>query len=458
MSRSRTSGGRAIARTHITGAGIAATTATILFALLWLVLPATQSQLGYANLRLGVLLLAPPLVAFAHQLTHREVDVLSPWILLPLTTWLTFAAGPTVLLASNQPAEAELLVDTLSIGALSYFLGVFTSLNWARQRRRPTSVPPVSRRAILIPFAVGACAMAWYWARAGGIPAIGPDSETARIAALTGSGIPFYLSMLLMVSVWIMAAGRSDLPRPIQLSLAFVAVVLLASTGWRNVPFALLAVSLLLLFYRRVVSLRTLILGVVMAVVGAVGFGIYRAVSSGITHYETSKLALNGQYGAAIWVYLRDYTATFSRNLVDVVQLAERSVPEWGETFVWNILALMPGSDREPFDLVLKQRLGLGFQGGGLPPTMMGELLLNFGQVGLIIGMFLIGILASRVHGMLSSSSMAARIVAALTLYFMVSAIRGGIGNVLFNVLWLSLATVAILAILSPETSERVKR
>lgn len=43
------------------------------------------------------------------------------------------------------------------------------------------------------------------------------------------------------------------------------------------------------------------------------------------------------------------------------------------------------------FDYYLKEKLGRKFEGGGLPPTMIGSLYLNFGLKGVILGMLMIG-------------------------------------------------------------------
>ena len=64
---------------------------------------------------------------------------------------------------------------------------------------------------------------------------------------------------------------------------------------------------------------------------------------------------------------------------------------QYGYTFLINILMLLPGPDVD-FTLWLKQSLGMTFAGGGVTPTIIGEGYINFGYIGVIVTMLIVGV------------------------------------------------------------------
>jgi len=61
-----------------------------------------------------------------------------------------------------------------------------------------------------------------------------------------------------------------------------------------------------------------------------------------------------------------------------------------GMSYLVDIKTLLPGYQPH-FGFWLKERLGLEFAGGGVTQTIVGELFLNWGWIGIIVGMFTIG-------------------------------------------------------------------
>lgn len=63
---------------------------------------------------------------------------------------------------------------------------------------------------------------------------------------------------------------------------------------------------------------------------------------------------------------------------------------QYGYTYLINFLMLLPGPDLD-FTLWLKEQVGITFSGGGLTPTIIGEFYINFGEISIFIGLFLLG-------------------------------------------------------------------
>ncbi len=69
------------------------------------------------------------------------------------------------------------------------------------------------------------------------------------------------------------------------------------------------------------------------------------------------------------------------------------------------------------FDYFLKEKLKRRFEGGGLPPTPVGSLYLNFGFAGVVFGMILIGFIYDRLFKMYLYSSYSKAVIALYLMY-----------------------------------------
>lgn len=384
----------------------------------------------------------------------RQLDFLSPFVLVPVTMGVVYGGAPALLLREGAFDAAEQVTSALVLGMVAYLLGAFfisltsgaamigsSSREFASVTYRP--------RVLWTVFGLGAAAMIFYWARAGGVPILQSDLENSRVEALSGSGVPFYLSMLMMVSTWMSIKEGSGIGWPGRLTMLSIGSLLLFSTGWRNTVFAFVIVALLIWYYtHRVRSIYVLAAGVV-AVLGVVGIGLYRVFSSGITTYATYRRLASGDLFGAVTTYLETYADGFARNLSVVFQVTPSVLPfQNGETIVWNFLALLPGQAREPFDFVLKRAAGQGFEGGGLPPTLVGEWYINFGWLGVGLGMGATGIAVALAHrASRNSATYVGFVISVLLIYYAFVAVRGGIGNVALTVGWLILALLVVNSI-----------
>lgn len=379
----------------------------------------------------------------------RQIDFLSPFVLVPFTMGFVYSGAPALLLREGNSQFAQEVSLALLIGMLGYLAGaafvsvLTTALNnmpepfcFDTRRRNP--------RVYSVIFALGAAAMAAYWVKAGGVPILKADLENSRIEALTGSGVPFYLSMLMMPATWLALAKDSGASRRTQILMLSAGSLLLFSTGWRNTVFAFIVVAILIWYYTRGIRAAHVVAAGVIAVLGVIGVGLYRVYSSGITSYRTYQLLVSGDVLGAITAYLQTYADAFGRNLAAVFQVVPTTLPyQYGETLIWNFLALTPGHVREPFDFVLKNAAGQGFEGGGLPPTLIGEWFINFGWIGIVAGMAATGATVAVAHSrMITTTRYSHFVVAIIVGYYAFVAVRGGIGNVLLTATWLSLATL----------------
>lgn len=381
----------------------------------------------------------------------RPLDVLSPFLLVPATMGFVYTGTPEFLSSRGDSSGATLASTALLVGMASYLLGavgarllVFPSPFGTQSR--PFATAAQRPRAVYMVFAFGALSMIVYWLRTGGIPLFQSDLENSRVEALSGNGVPFFLSMLMMVAVWTSLSPRSGVAPRSKWIMFILAAMLLGSTGWRNTIITFVLVTLFLLHYTRPIRGLYIAIAGVAALLMAVGLGLWRISSSTLENYQTFQLMSRGDLFGAISSYLRSYADIFGQNLALTMSVAERGFAlQNGETFIWNFINLLPGEEREPFDFVLKQAAGQTFAGGGLPPTLIGEWYINFGWVGIAVGMILFGGVVALAHATaLKTSSFPTLIVAVIVANYSFIAVRGGIGNIVLTVVWLSVATAIV--------------
>lgn len=73
------------------------------------------------------------------------------------------------------------------------------------------------------------------------------------------------------------------------------------------------------------------------------------------------------------------------------------------------------------FDYFLKKKLNRTFSGGGLPPTSIGSLFLNFGFSGVILGMLLIGMCYNYLFNLYLRATYSKAVILLLTMYYIMN-------------------------------------
>jgi oligosaccharide repeat unit polymerase len=98
----------------------------------------------------------------------------------------------------------------------------------------------------------------------------------------------------------------------------------------------------------------------------------------------------------AIYAYL--YVRQPVETLQDVIRVIPRTIPYQNGMLTFDALrTLLPGH-HEMSDMFFKQILGSDFVGGGQPATLLGPLYGDFGLIGIVVGMFVVGVIVARTH------------------------------------------------------------
>jgi oligosaccharide repeat unit polymerase len=384
--------------------------------------------------------------------THGYLDILSPYVYFPLMYLVIYGVGPHKALTISEETGYKVLF-IIFLGFLAYLIGalavssILVNRKDTKNKSNPIVIPSFEgryKRIVKITFYIGVISMVAFWAKAKGIPALMSDLENARVGALQGNGIPYYLSMSIMVSVWVFFLMEKKLKK--QIMYLIVGTALLMSTGWRNTSVALICVAILIYHYRNPIPLRKLILtGITLVIVISVS-GLFRIYSSDLQTYKLMDMMESGNYIGAFFSYLYSYPVVFTDNLILVLNgFSDPQSFLHGKSLFWNFGLLIPGFDIEAFDFFLKDYLRVGFAGGGLPPTLLGDLYLNFSYIGIFFGMVLVGALNSFLHyKFMNNKNNLIGLASVIALYYLSVSIRGGLENITLITTWLLILVLAL--------------
>lgn len=244
------------------------------------------------------------------------------------------------------------------------------------------------------------------------------DFENGRVNAMTGNGLFLWIGSLIWLAIYMLYEqfllnGYYKKTVILMFTTAAIFSVLL---GFRS---ALVNPILILIFMKnknekipiRIILSLTLILFVFVGAYGSVRAGNSSFLSSLIGELKVSSVNLKN--------ILSDFPEKLDYQL--------------GKTFVFDFLTLF-NDDIEGTTSWLKSVLKLSFSGGGVTPTIMGEFYINFGNFGVMMGMFLLGIFFNFIEKSYQNPHNSI-FLCCLILGYIRPILRGGIGNSLISIL-----------------------
>ncbi|HEY1805301.1 MAG TPA: oligosaccharide repeat unit polymerase, partial [Terracidiphilus sp.] len=237
-----------------------------------------------------------------------------------------------------------------------------------------------------------------YFVRAGQIPLFQEDKDAARVAALAvhGNGYFFYLMTVSMIAVLVAAVrlyGGPSIHMPgsqrrkewgmLAFTLAVGAGMLL--TGSRR--YTLTAIIYLILV--RHYLYKRLKLGWVFVL----GFGGFVAINL-FEMFRDPNSATTVSFASTSFYRFIIYISNFQKVFQTFSATGQRML---GSTFFMDLATILPGHQQD-YQSWLKDETGLTFEGFGIPPTIVGDMFINFGPLGVIVGCFIFGVMARWIY------------------------------------------------------------
>ena len=233
-----------------------------------------------------------------------------------------------------------------------------------------------------------------------------------RVTAMSGNGIWIYLGKLMWLGVFICAEQflREKKHKKIFYTMVLIAIVLSFLLGFRSAVVDAILVLLVMWNREKPIKKELLIFGCITLVVIFMCYSVIRsATGSSITDEIYNELRVG------------------SVNFNNIVNTFPRKISfQHGYTYFINFIMILPGEDPD-FTTWLKEALNLTFSGGGVTPTIMGEFYINWGYIGIFIGMLFTGIFFRKIQNMYIWGN--SIFVPSLFIGYIRSFIRGGFAN-----------------------------
>ena len=292
---------------------------------------------------------------------------------------------PSVVLLSLVIGLVSFLIGALSFDIVSYPLG---RVRVIYPQIILSSYSSLEKNWAWLFLLLGALIISYYYYLVGGIPLLATDAENIRVTLKAGRGyLPIFAYAFFAISTMkIMAIAALKNKRNVFFALLITvfASILMMGVGFRA-PALKLFLNIFIIFtyirFRRIpVGWLIFVGSLILLSVGILG---YFRLQSGFT----SNIALIFRIGA--W-------RIFVNNL-SVLNLIFKSFPSsepymLGRSYLIDATTLLPGAQPH-FGFWLKDRFGLTFEGGGVTQTIVGELYLNWSWIGIVLGMFIVGIM-----------------------------------------------------------------
>ena len=319
---------------------------------------------------------------------NGNFDLFNPLIIVVMTILFLIIAMPMWYFYQELPSPNLDLYLYIGLGLLFFIFGVFLSnyiLNKKIKIDADSTFQKVlnpeklslsdsySRNELIIVGLVllGILLQVINIALLGGIPLF---SATLKAKAATKIWLISYIIFLPSINVLLARYNRKS-----HYLLLVIGLVLFALTGYRTTPIAIMLSALITLYYTRDVDVKYIILAIlaIAAVLLAVGFIAVQAIS--------------WQHWSLNPIELVSYRAAFTLNILS--KAIENQFATMGNLFYATLTGFFTHSDAR----VLVGQATLG-QVHSITSTIFGPALLDFGIVGMLIQMFLLGLILKTLH------------------------------------------------------------
>ena len=319
---------------------------------------------------------------------NGNFDLFNPLILVVMTILFLIIAMPMWYFYQELPSPNLDVYLYIGLGLLFFIFGVFLSNNILSKKYKidaNSNIKKVlnpeklslsdsySRNELILVGLVllGILLQVINIVLLGGIPLF---SATLKAKAATKIWLISYIIFLPSINLLLARYNRKS-----HYILLLIGLVLFALTGYRTTPIAIMLSALITLYYTRDVDLKYIILAIlaIAVVLLAVGFIAVQAIS--------------WQHWSLNPVELVSYRAAFTLNILS--KAIENQFATMGNLFYATLTGFFTHSDAR----VLVGQATLG-QVHSITSTIFGPALLDFGILGMILQMFLLGLILKTLH------------------------------------------------------------
>ena len=319
---------------------------------------------------------------------NENFDLFNPLIVVVMAILFLIIAMPMWYFYQELPSPNLDLYLYIGLGLLFFIFGVFSS-NYILSKKfkidvggAPKKIFSTDKLSLLDSYSkneliivslvlLGILLQIINIALLGGIPLF---SATLKAKAATKIWLVSYIIFLPSINVLLAKYNRKS-----HYLLLLIGLVLFALTGYRTTPIAIMLSALITLYYTRDIDVKYIILAIlaIAVVLLAVGFIAVQAIT--------------WQHWSLNPIELVSYRAAFTLNILS--KAIENQYATMGNLFYTTLTGFFTHSDAR----VLVGQATLG-QVHSITSTIFGPALLDFGIVGMLIQMFLLGFILKTLH------------------------------------------------------------
>lgn len=361
-----------------------------------------------------------------HKKSYGYVDYFSPFIAFSVAYGIIYGLGGIIY--TNGDSALLSRMAFISVGGLValwfgiYFANIISKSGVQKQILQRVRRPSARKWTafILVGFYLVTAAVGIYVFVKAGNPLFASDPEEARTMTIKiVGGWIYYLyrtNAIVFIIIFVTYGDKLRKHPLFSMSLIAFSMFIILSSGFRTTA---LIVVLTFLFYRHYAVrriTRNQLIFLISIVYGA--FILYGA-------FRYQGMAAN--YESALFFKISDEMVVPVFNTVRILEYFPSKYPHFfGLYLLQPFLTVLPGHQSAMGD-ILKELLGLNYAGGGFAPSIIGGFYLDFGDVGVLVCMLLLGFFLQKTYiWMLRSLSPHRILVYAFVLANCLFFIRGG--------------------------------
>ena len=321
------------------------------------------------------------------NLENRNFDLFHPLIIVAMVILFLIIAMPMWYMYQKLPAPNLDLFLYIGLSLLFFILGIFianyflnknfnildSNPNLSLNPEKLSLSDSYSRNELIIVglVSLGILLQIINIAFLGGIPLF---SATLKAKAATKIWLLSYIIFLPSINILLAKYNRK-----FHYILLVIGLILFALTGYRTTPIAIMLSALITLYYTRDVDVKYIILAIlaIAAVLLAVGFIAVQAIS--------------WQHWSLNPIELVSYRAAFTLNVLS--KAIENQCTTMGNLFYATLTGFFTHTDAR----VLVGQATIG-RVHSITSTIFGPALLDFGIIGMLVQMFVIGFILKILH------------------------------------------------------------
>ena len=321
------------------------------------------------------------------SLENRNFDLFHPLIIVAMVILFLIIAMPMWYMYQKLPAPNLELYLYIGLGLLFFIIGIFIANYFLNKNFNILDSNPnlslnpdklslsdsYSRNELIIVgfVSLGILLQIINIVLLGGIPLF---SATLKAKAATKIWLLSYIIFLPSINILLAKYNRKS-----HYILLIIGLILFALTGYRTTPIAIMLSALITLYYTRDVDVKYIIFAIlaIAAVLLAVGFIAVQAIS--------------WQHWSLNPIELVSYRAAFTLNVLS--KAIENQCTTMGNLFYATLTGFFTHTDAR----VLVGQATIG-RVHSITSTIFGPALLDFGIVGMLVQMFIIGFILKVLH------------------------------------------------------------